>query len=278
MKSLLKYYGGKYRIASKIVSYFPDHSLYVEPFAGGLAVLFAKHRPVSTRYRDYIEVINDLDDHLIHFYRVLQNAKRNDLIDKLEVTLYSRSEYDCAQKILENYTMCNDVDRAWAYFVAINQAFSGVYKGGWSYSPQYNNAMAWENRTSRLSMFMHRLAGVHIEKGDAIELIKRWDRPGALFYCDPPYLGAKQNYAYGYTVDQYTELLEVLSGLQGSVVLSGYDNEYVPSTWPVVELEVLTQAKRHDESDTRETMQRTECLWIVDRSVGEQASTQMSLF
>ena len=38
MNAILKYPGGKWRIADWIISYFPEHKVYCEPFFGsGLA-------------------------------------------------------------------------------------------------------------------------------------------------------------------------------------------------------------------------------------------------
>ena len=53
MKSVLKYPGAKNRLAPWICEYIPEHDVYLEPFAGSLAVLFNKPRC-------HIETVNDL--------------------------------------------------------------------------------------------------------------------------------------------------------------------------------------------------------------------------
>jgi DNA adenine methylase len=72
VKPLISYYGGKQRIASKILPYFPPHKVYVEPFAGGAALLFAKPVPQHDNKENCIEVINDKDELLINLYRVVR--------------------------------------------------------------------------------------------------------------------------------------------------------------------------------------------------------------
>src|ERR1700686_5243581 len=61
----LAYIGGKNRLATKIISLLPEHTTYVEPFAGGAQVLF--HKPPSP-----VEVLNDLDFEVVNFFRVCQ--------------------------------------------------------------------------------------------------------------------------------------------------------------------------------------------------------------
>lgn len=54
MKTPISYYGGKQQLASKIVSLFPEHKIYCEPFTGGAAVFFAKPQAQA-------EIINDIN-------------------------------------------------------------------------------------------------------------------------------------------------------------------------------------------------------------------------
>ena len=58
---------------------------YVEPFAGSLAVLFAKPR---ARH----EIVNDLDGGLVTFFRVLRD-RPDDLIRACTLTPFSRAEH-----------------------------------------------------------------------------------------------------------------------------------------------------------------------------------------
>ncbi len=62
----MAYFGGKTRLAARIVELLPPHEHYVEPFAGSLAVLLAK--PLSR-----METVNDLDGDIMTFWRVLRD-------------------------------------------------------------------------------------------------------------------------------------------------------------------------------------------------------------
>lgn len=58
--------GSKHRLARRIVALMPPHTCYAEPFAGSLAVLFAKP------FDGVAETVNDLDGRLINFWSVLR--------------------------------------------------------------------------------------------------------------------------------------------------------------------------------------------------------------
>ena len=80
-------------MAMRIIELMPEHTHYVEPFAGGLSVLFAKHPDGVS------EVINDLDGELINFYDVLKDPQLFDqFYRRVEVTPFSQDEFRRAVK------------------------------------------------------------------------------------------------------------------------------------------------------------------------------------
>ena len=88
MKTVLKYPGAKNRIADWICSYIPAHDVYLEPYAGSLAVFFNK---MPAR----IETLNDLDGEVVNYFRVLRE-KPGELIEQLKLTPFARDEYSSA--------------------------------------------------------------------------------------------------------------------------------------------------------------------------------------
>lgn len=227
MKPPISYYGGKQKIARKIIKLIPKHTVYVEPFAGGAAILFMKPDYRTNNQADYREVINDKDELLINFYRVLQDNPEP-LINKLQLTLYSRAEHNKAKTILKNSNDYSALEKAWAYYVQIFQSFSTILFGVWRISTiEQNIANTWNNKVEGLGNYIKRMKGIHVESIDAIECIKKWDSPQTLFYCDPPYMNANQGYILKYSLEQQQELIDTLNNIQGSFLLSGYDDENI---------------------------------------------------
>src|SRR3972149_9245263 len=85
VNSPFKWVGGKSRLRKQIIPLLPAHTCYVEPFAGAAWVLFGK--PPSE-----VEVINDIDQELINFFRVVRDCPE-DLMASFEWDLVSRAEF-----------------------------------------------------------------------------------------------------------------------------------------------------------------------------------------
>ena len=272
MKPAFGYYGGKQRMAGNIVPLLPKHTVYVEPFAGGAAVFFAKPGPEVTDHATYREVLNDHDNRIVNFYRVLREQP-DALIRACCLTPYSREEHKNA---IDDESL-SEVERARRWFVDINQSFSNKSRAGWSKSDfGEQHAATWERKAANLYAVADRLMSVYIEHDDALNVIQRWDSPQTLFYCDPPYPGAHQGHYSGYTLADFAKLVDALNTCDGSFLLSNYDQSDIPEHWERFEFKVKCSAclrkkvNRDEEDDIQQQQQltlydRNEILWRVIR-------------
>lgn len=219
----MPYSGGKQTIAEAIVALFPPHVHYVEPFGGALSVLLAK--PPSK-----IETVNDINGDLMTFWRVLRERPA-ELERVCSLTPHSRAEF-LGSRDLDGAP--DDLERARRVWVQITQsrgARLGV-KTGWRFVHGGNRmslSRYLDGYLRRIGPAADRLRGVSLECRDAFEVIEAFERPDALFYVDPPYLGSTRNreqYADEFMdPDQHARLLEVLCNTPAQVVLSGYDSD-----------------------------------------------------
>jgi DNA adenine methylase len=216
--------GGKGYLASRIVAMMPPHLHYVEPFAGGLAVMLAKD-PEGVS-----EVANDLNATLTNFWSVLRHPDDfEDFRRRAEATPFSKIEWDRAAGMLD---APGNVTRAWAFFVHCRQSMAGRME---SFAPlsrsrtrrgMNEQASAWIGAVDGLAAVHARLRRVAILNAPAAEVIRQQDGADTLFYLDPPYYHdtrtAPDVYAHEMTHKQHVELLETVRACKGKVMLSGY--------------------------------------------------------
>ena len=223
MKTPLSYYGGKQKLASKIIKLIPQHNLYCEPFIGGGAIFFEKERSA-------VEVINDTNKSLITFYRVVQNDFTS-LEKEIRITLHSRDLHRKAKVIYDNPDMFSDLKVAWAVWTLSAQSFSSMLDGSWGYDIGKNTTSkkVSNKRSSFTEEFAIRLQEIQIECADAIRIITSRDNSEAFFYCDPPYYNSDMGHYDGYTLDDFKNLLTVLSNIKGKFMLSSYPSDILQS-------------------------------------------------
>lgn len=267
MKTILGYYGGKSRIAREIVPHIwaIPHDIYVEPFCGGCAILYAKGYKPVTNQSHYREVINDKNNCLITFWRVARENP-DELERWIKLTPYSQAEYRRAISIYKNPSQYSDIEIAWAVYLQCNMSFSKKIGGGWAFNKSSKNStQTWINSSLRLPECFERLKKVFISSEDALECIKRWDSPKTLLYLDPPYVGTNQGHYSGYSADDYQSLCNTLDNCQSSYILSGYPQEIQPkSAQKIVNIKATMSAAREKTNIKKE---RTEVLWICDRTI-----------
>lgn len=253
MKSILRYPGSKWRIAKWIISHFPKHKSYLEPFFGSGAVLFNK-------LAGDIETINDLNGDIVNLFRVIrQNPEA--LARAVYFTPHSREEYERAW----NDSPEKDVEKARIFIIKSLQShgFRSCQKSGWksdiagrerAYATRH-----WNELPDIIQEAAERLKQVQIEQMDAIELIKRFNHPEVLIYADPPYLlSTRTGKQYDFEMiseQEHCRLLEALMDHKGYVVLSGYDsplyNEYLKG-WSKAEIQ----------SNAEKGLYRVETIWM----------------
>lgn len=257
LKPPFAYYGGKTRMAPDIIKLIPaDAKTYIEPFAGSLAVLLRKepHK---------IEVVNDLDNRLVGFWRTLRD-KPSELQHALTLTPYARAEFENVLSVIDE--PCDDVEFARRVFVILKQsrkrstsATPGKFRSvGGSRGPGREYATS----VGTLVDVAERLRHVVVENIDAGELIKRWDRADTVFYLDPPYVGeTRTNRDYtleNHSVEFHEELVQTILDAKARVILSGYDHPVYARLrdWNRVDMQKQTG------STSASTRHATETLWM----------------
>lgn len=273
-RPILRYHGGKWRLAPWIIQNLPPHRIYVEPYGGGGSVLLRKAR-------SYSELYNDLSGQVVNVFRVLRDpTQARELARLIELTPYSRTEFEAS------YTTAGDpIEQARR---TLCRAFMGF--GSASVNPEHSTgfrananrsgttpAQDWANYPALIPSFVQRLRGVCIEQRPALEVIAQHDDAGALFYVDPPYTrdsrarSYRDCYEFEMSDDDHRELAARLHQVKGMVVLSGYasalyDQELFPD-WHRIE------RPTHGDSAT----DRIEVLWFNPAAARHQPASLFDL-
>lgn len=223
LRSPIPWFGGKGNAVRKLLPLIPAHRIYVEPFGGGASLLFAK-APSP------VEVYNDLDSDLVNLFRVLRDPEKFERFYRLvALTPYSREEYYHCRDTYATQT--DELERAYRFFIAVRQGFSGHIRNGWSYSlTTSNRGMAgavsrYLSIIEQLPQIHERLMRVQIEHDDYRNVLERYDTPQTFFYLDPPYVPTTRksgSYTHEMAEEDHRELVEQLLTLKGKVLLSCY--------------------------------------------------------
>lgn len=254
MLTVFIYPGGKVKISSWVISHFPRHKIYVEPFGGAAGVLLNK-TPSP------LEVYNDLNSDLVTFFSVLRDKeKAAELIRRLRLTPYAREEYYSCYPMPEG----DDIERARALIVRAGMGI-GMRMTVSDSRPGFagdnkkirKNAKVFVNRVESMWKIAERFRSVVIECRDALELIPCYDTPDTLWYMDPPY-HCRYSFRYPATIDQEA-MLGAFKKVSGYVVLSGYMSELYADELAGWHMETRAH---HNFMNTK----TKECLWLSPRT------------
>lgn len=261
-RPVLRYHGGKFRLATWIISHFPPHRIYCEPYGGAFSVGMRKERA-------YSEVYNDQWERVVQVFRVLRDpAQAAELEHALRLTPYARAEFEAAEAdaslpLVEQAR--RTILRSFAGFgsASINGEHITGFRAN-STREGSTPAQDWAGWPGLIPAFTRRLQGVVIECRPALEVLRHHDTPETLFYVDPPYLHLVRNmrrgnaaYAREMTDRDHIRLAVCLRRRVGMVILSGYPSAlyerlYERRGWVRVETEALADGAQ----------KRTEALWL----------------
>lgn len=273
-RPILRWHGGKWRLAPWIIGHFPPHRVYVEPFGGAGSVLMRKSRA-------YAEVYNDLDSDVVNLFRVLRSSRSVELIRQLQLTPFARADFTEAFGATDN-----QIEKARRLVIRSFMGFGSnghniKRKTGFRANSNRSGttpAKDWLNYPENLRAVIDRLSGVVVENRDACAVMEQHDSSKTLHYVDPPYLPetrsnlahSPQAYAHEMTADQHVSLLTFVQELSGMVVLSGYRSALYNDAltgWRRVECLALADGAK----------ERTEVLWLNPACVAALDADQMPL-
>lgn len=255
MRSVLRYPGSKWNIASQLVRLIPEHHTYVEPFFGSGAVLFNKQQ-------SNIEMVNDLDSNVVNLFHCIQEDAQN-LARMVMTTPFSREIYEVTYR--NAYDNDDSYQKALKFLIQCWQGYGFRTDGskvGWRNDVQgRERAYAlwnWYRLPEWIIDIAERLWMVQIENRPALEVIERFNYSNVFMYIDPPYMlhtRTGKQYNYKMTDSDHEELLKMLLQSKAKIMLSGYEsdmyNDYLAG-W----------GKKQFSSYAEHGKPRTETVWI----------------
>lgn len=270
-RPILRYHGGKWLLANWIISHFPVHRTYVEPYGGAASVLLSKKR-------SYAEVYNEIDPEIVNLFSVCRD-KGPELTEKLYHTPFSRDEFE-----LSYLPTPDNVEAARRTvvrsFFGFGSGIQSEQRTGFRANSNRSGttpAQDWKNFPEALKAIIERLRGVVIENRYALEVMASHDSPDTLHYLDPPYAKdtrykGQRTKVYRHEMEDFdhVELCENIKKLSGFVVLSGYENEIyneMLSDWTVVRKSTFADG----------AAPRVECLYLNQKTFEKKNQKELYL-
>ena len=266
-RPLVRYHGGKWMLAPWIISHFPPHRTYVEPFGGGGSVLLRKPR-------SYAEVYNDLDGEIVNLFTMARD-RGEELAKLCELTPFSRTE------LSDSYTRSdNPLEQARRTLARSFMGFgSNSHSKVTGFRANSNRsgttpAHDWMNYPDALRQTIQRLRGIVIENRDALQCMQQHDAPSTLHYADPPYVFStrsdhKGDYPHEMTDSAHEELADGLKQLQGMVIVSGYRSDLYDA--------IYSDWRRIDRAAYADgAARRIESLWFSPSTEAQQMELEVA--
>lgn len=216
INSPFRYAGGKFYARKLILEHIPLHTFYIEPFAGGASIFFAKNRAESNW-------LNDIDKDLINCLSIIRNRPEK-LIARLKGEEATKERHGYYKN---EYRPRTALDRAVRWFYINRTSYSGIMNEQncyWGYGEKYS--MRPENWPRNILRTASKLQGVTLTAFDFEQVIQ--DAPdGSFLFIDPPYFNADQEkfYVHSFKKEDHIRLSVILKQHQKRIrFLLTYDD------------------------------------------------------
>lgn len=201
INSPFRYPGGKFYARKLILEHIVPHSHYIEPFAGGASIFFAKQKALHT-------VLNDVDVDLVNCYLIIRDHVE-DLIILLDGIQATKENHHYYKNI---YQPTSKLERALRWYYLNRISYSGIMNMQncyWGYGEKYS--MQPKNWPTHLRRCSRKLQEVEITCLDFEQTIANAPDDAFLF-IDPPYFNADQDkfYTHSFDKDSHYRLARVL--------------------------------------------------------------------
>jgi DNA adenine methylase len=232
-RPIMRYHGGKWRMAPTLIDLFPPHRVYCEPFGGGASVLLQKPRSKA-------EIYNDLDREIVNVFRVMRDHA-GELIAKLELTPFARDEFELSREPADNAveqarrTIVRSFMSYGTTLTRVNIGDGELQRAGFRCLRRDSTSTAadWSGLPANFTAIARRLQGVILENKDAVDVMVAHDSPDTLHYIDPPYVHASRQaggkkpagYRFELSDDDHRRIAACVHGLKGMVIISGYPSQ-----------------------------------------------------
>lgn len=201
INSPFRYPGGKFYARKLILEHITPHTCYIEPFAGGASIFFAKKKVARN-------ILNDVDPELVNCYLTIRDNVEGliELLHGIPATKEMHHHYK------NMYKPTNDLERAFRWYYLNRTSYSGIMNLQncfWGYGDKYS--MQPKNWPGHLRKCSAKLQGVEITCWDFEQVIAQAPETAFLF-IDPPYFNADQDkfYTHSFTRESHYRLERVL--------------------------------------------------------------------
>lgn len=235
IKTLLRYPGGKQRLAPFVASLIAENGLegcdYVEPYAGGAGV--AMELLFSGKVARVH--LNDKCPQLLMFWESLRDDPER-FAHRIDSAVLNVDEWKKMRTIIQRFENYSREDVGFAFFYLNRTNFSGVISGGviggLEQKGNYKmDARFYRERLAKLARsyasFSDRILLYHEDAINFIQRIPLMSQGKCFVYCDPPYYHkGQQLYLNSYGHNDHANVAQVIKEvLSNEHWIVSYDTE-----------------------------------------------------